>query len=97
MDVADTVGCTLPALATAFPLAHRAVTSVIIGPRTVEQVEASLRTMDLRLDDDALDRIDEIVPPRTEIYTPHEASLTLPWLVDANLRRRTRRNVPISA
>jgi hypothetical protein len=53
--------------------------------------------MDLRLDDDALDRIDEIVPPGTEIYSPHEASLTLPWLVDANLRRRTRRNVPISA
>ena len=97
VDVADAVGCTLPALATAFPLAHRAVTSVIIGPRTLEQVEASLRTMDLRLDDDVLDRIDEIVPPGTEIYSPHEASLELPWLVEANLRRRTRRDVPISA
>jgi aryl-alcohol dehydrogenase-like predicted oxidoreductase len=96
-DVADAVGCTLPALATAFPLAHRAVTSVIIGPRTLEQVEASLRTMDLRLDDDVLDRIDEIIPPGTDIYSPHEASLELPWLADANLRRRTRRGVPISA
>jgi aryl-alcohol dehydrogenase-like predicted oxidoreductase len=97
VDVADAVGCTLPALATAFPLAHRAVTSVIIGPRTLEQVEASLKTMDLRLDDDALDRIDEIVPPGTEIYSPHEASLELPWLVDANLRRRARRDVPVGA
>jgi aryl-alcohol dehydrogenase-like predicted oxidoreductase len=97
VDVADAVGCTLPALATAFPLAHRAVTSVIIGPRTVEQVEASLRTMDLRVNDDVLDRIDEIVPPGTDIYSPHEAFLELPWLVEANLRRCTRRVVPVSA
>jgi hypothetical protein len=46
--------------------------------------------MDLRLDDDVLDRIDEIVPPGTEIYSPHEASLKLPWLVEANLRRPSR-------
>jgi aryl-alcohol dehydrogenase (NADP+) len=46
--------------------------------------------MDLRLGDDILDRIDEIVPPGTEIYSPQDASLELPWLTDANLRRRTR-------
>jgi len=89
VDVANAAGCTLPALATAFPLAHRAVTSVIIGPRTLEQAESTLTTMDLRLGDDILDRIDEIVPPGTEIYSPQEASLQLPWLTDANLRRHT--------
>ena len=87
--VANAAGCALPALATAFPLAHRAVTSVIIGPRTLEQAESTLTTMDLRLGDDILDRIDEIVPPGTEIYSPQDASLELPWLTDANLRRRT--------
>jgi aryl-alcohol dehydrogenase-like predicted oxidoreductase len=52
VGLSSAVGCTLPALATSFPLAHRAVTSVIIGPRTPEQLEDSLATMDLRLDDD---------------------------------------------
>jgi len=89
VDLAGDVGCTLPALATAFPLAHRAVTSVIIGPRTPEQLAASLTTMDLRLDDDVLDRIDDIVNPGTNVYDPHEATAELPWLADASLRRTT--------
>jgi len=88
--LAKDVGCTLSALATAFPLAHRAVTSVIIGPRTAEQLGDSLASMDLRLDDDTLDRIDEIVPPGSDIYSPQSASLELPWLTDAALRRRPR-------
>jgi hypothetical protein len=92
--LAKDVGCTLSALATAFPLAHRAVTSVIIGPRTAEQLEDSLASMDLRLDDDALDRIDEIVPPGSDIYSPQSASLELPWLTDATLRRSTRPRQP---
>jgi hypothetical protein len=46
--------------------------------------------MDLRLDDDTLDRIDEIVPPGSDIYSPQSASLGLPWLTDATLRRSPR-------
>ena len=34
--VADDLGCTLPELAVAFPVAHPAVTSVITGPRTMD-------------------------------------------------------------
>jgi aryl-alcohol dehydrogenase-like predicted oxidoreductase len=97
VDVAGAAGCTLPALATAFPLAHRAVTSVIIGPRTLDQVETSLTTMDLRLGDDVLDRIDEIVPPGTDVYSPQDGSLVLPWLAQAYLRRHPRRDVPAGA
>ena len=48
----------------AFVATHPAVTSVIIGPRTMEQLEGLLKGADLALDDAALDRIDEIVPPR---------------------------------
>jgi aryl-alcohol dehydrogenase-like predicted oxidoreductase len=87
--VADDIGTSLPALATAFPIAHRAVTSVIIGPRTMAQLESSFDAIGLEFDDATLDRIDEIVPPGTELYAPN--SSVLPWIADASLRRRTRR------
>lgn len=86
VQVADDVGCSLPALATAFPLAHRAVTSVILGPRTLTQLEESLKTAALRLGDDVLDRIDQIVPPGTDAYPVAQAS-DPPWLTEAALRR----------
>jgi aryl-alcohol dehydrogenase-like predicted oxidoreductase len=85
--VADDLGRPLPALATAFPLAHRAVTSVIIGPRTLDQLESTLEHADLVLDDDVLDRLDAIVPPGTDVYEPNGA-FALPWLADATRRRR---------
>ncbi|MEU1128670.1 aldo/keto reductase [Streptomyces sp. NPDC005900] len=82
--VAEEVGCSLPELATAFPLAHPAVTSVIIGPRTMEQLRATLKGASVALDDAALDRIDEIVPPGTDVYPPDGVwaprSLTTPAL-----------------
>ena len=81
MGVADDLGCTLPELAIAFPLAHPAVTSVILGPRTLPQLEASLAGAALELDDDVLDRIDEIVPPGTNVYDPNGA-FPLPWLTE---------------
>ena len=48
-------------------LNHPAVTSAIIGPRTMEQLESQLAAADVVLDDGVLDRIDEIVPPGTNI------------------------------
>lgn len=86
VEVADSIGTTLPALALAFPLAHRAVTSVIIGPRTMDQLDAALETADPVLDDATLDRLDEIVPPGTNVYTA--AASDHPWIVDAAQRRR---------
>lgn len=38
------------------------VTALIIGPRTVEQLESSISAIDLRLPDDVLDRLDRIWP-----------------------------------
>ncbi|MEW2292986.1 aldo/keto reductase [Streptomyces sp. NPDC006743] len=82
--VARELGCSLPELAIAFPLAHPAVTSVIIGPRTPEQLRAALKGRSVVLDDAALDRIDEIVPPGTDVYQPDGVwappSLTVPAL-----------------
>ena len=39
-----------------------AVTAPIIGPRTMEQLEAGLRAVDVKLDQAALTRLDEIFP-----------------------------------
>ena len=61
--VADEAGHSLIELALAFVLAHPAVTCPIIGPRTMDQLESQLAVADITLDDDVLDRIDEIAPP----------------------------------
>jgi aryl-alcohol dehydrogenase-like predicted oxidoreductase len=86
--VADEVGCSLPQLAIAFPLAHPAVTSVIIGPRTMEQLRNTLKGTSVVLDDAVLDRIDEIVPPGTDVYPP-DGVWAPPSLTTPALRRRT--------
>jgi aryl-alcohol dehydrogenase-like predicted oxidoreductase len=86
-ELAGDLGCTLPELAVAFPAAHPAVTSVIIGPRTMEQLTAALKGATLTLDDATLDRIDEIVPPGTDLYQV-DGAWRPPSLVDSARRRR---------
>jgi aryl-alcohol dehydrogenase-like predicted oxidoreductase len=78
----------LPHLATAFRLAHRAVTSVIIGPRTPKQLQDSLDGADVVLGADILDRIDEIVKPGTDVNPADNYNADAPALLDASLRRR---------
>jgi aryl-alcohol dehydrogenase-like predicted oxidoreductase len=87
VEVADGLGATLPQLAVAFVATHPDVTSVILGPRTADQLDSLLGGMSLELDDATLDRIDEIVPPGTNVYPPDGA-----WrpaeIADPRLRRR---------
>ncbi|ANZ15562.1 aldo/keto reductase [Streptomyces noursei] len=85
--VAEEMGCTLPELAIAFPLAHPAVTSVIIGPRTRGQLRNTLKGTSVMLDDAVLDRIDAIVPPGSDVYPP-DGAWTPPSLTTSTLRRR---------
>jgi Aldo/keto reductase family len=56
-------------LAMAFAIAHPGVTSALIGPRTMEQLDDLLAGVDVTLADDLLDQIDEIVPPGTDVGT----------------------------
>jgi aryl-alcohol dehydrogenase (NADP+) len=65
--VAGDAGTDLMGLSIAFAMAHPAVSSVIIGPRTLDQLESQLPAADLVLTDDILDRIDDIVSPGTTI------------------------------
>jgi aryl-alcohol dehydrogenase-like predicted oxidoreductase len=85
--VAADAGRSLPQLAVAFAAAHPAVSSVILGPRTMPQLTDLLAGAGLVLDDETLDRIDEIVPPWSNAYDPAEA-LKPPAFSDAALRRR---------
>jgi aryl-alcohol dehydrogenase-like predicted oxidoreductase len=62
-EVARDAGLTLIELAIAFVANHPAVTSPIIGPRTMEQLESQLPAADVALTTEILDRIDAIVPP----------------------------------
>jgi aryl-alcohol dehydrogenase-like predicted oxidoreductase len=71
--LADDLGRSLPELAVAFVISHPAVTSVITGPRTMEQLDATLAGTDLVLDDATLDRIDAIVAPGTDLYPADSA------------------------
>ena len=62
-QVADDAGLPLIELAIAFVVNHPAVTSAIIGPRTMEQLDSQLPAAEVVLDAATLDRIDEIVRP----------------------------------
>lgn len=84
--LAGQIGCSLPQLAVAFPAAHPGVTSVIIGPRTMPQLEELLQGASVALSDEALNRIDEIVPPGTDLYGPN--IWRSPALSEPALRRR---------
>ncbi len=62
-EVAKDAGISLIELAIAFVVNHPAVTSAIIGPRTMEQLESQLPAADVTLSPEQLDRIDQIVRP----------------------------------
>jgi len=61
-DFADELGHEPGDVALAWLLHQPAVTAPIIGPRTHDQLDASLRALDVTLDDKALARLDEIFP-----------------------------------
>jgi aryl-alcohol dehydrogenase-like predicted oxidoreductase len=87
--LADEAGLTMIQMALAFVLEHPAVTSPIIGPRTMEHLESQLTAMALRLSPDVLDRIDEIVPPGTDLNAT-DVGWVPAAIADASLRRRPR-------
>ena len=73
--LARNAGISLTHLALGFAMEHPAVSSVIIGPRTPEQLEDLLACADLRLDVETLDAIDELIPPGSNV-NPFET-----WMV----------------
>ena len=84
--LADEAGLSLIHLALAFVLNHPTVTAAIIGPRTMEQLESQLGAIDVALDERVLNRIDEIVPPGTNL-NPADAGWQVPEFEPAARRR----------
>jgi len=85
--LADQAGLSLIHLAIAFVVNHPAVTSAIIGPRTMEHFESQIGAADVVLTREVLDRIDEIVFPGTDI-NPHDSGYLPPSIADPAQRRR---------
>ncbi|MFE6039366.1 aldo/keto reductase [Streptomyces sp. NPDC056452] len=85
--VAEEAGLTMIQLALGFVTAHPAVTSAIIGPRTLDHLHAQLAAADTVLSADVLDAIDAIVAPGVDLAA-HEKFDTPPALLDPSLRRR---------
>ncbi|MFF3849127.1 aldo/keto reductase [Streptomyces sp. NPDC002328] len=86
-EVADQAGLTMIQLALGFVTAHPGVTSALIGPRTLDHLEAQLAAADTVLPADVLDAIDAVVAPGADL-APHEKFDTPPALLDPSLRRR---------
>ncbi len=84
--IADAAGLSLAHMAIAFALAHPAVTSAIIGPRTLDQLTDLLAASDVRLDAATLDAIDEVVEPGSFIEDA-DRGWAEPWMTAAARRR----------
>ena len=87
-EVADEAGLALPHLALGFVLAHPAITSVLIGPRTMDHLTSLIAGADVALSTEILNRIDEIVAPGTDVNPNDNYDAVPPSLGDARLRRR---------
>jgi aryl-alcohol dehydrogenase-like predicted oxidoreductase len=89
--LADKAGISLTHMAMAFTLAHPAVTSAIIGPRTPEQLLGLLEGADTRLGEDTLDAIDDLVAPGTVVFD-FDRGWSPPWMEPAARRRKRLRS-----
>ncbi|MBO1756717.1 aldo/keto reductase [Allobranchiibius sp. CTAmp26] len=85
-QLAEQAGVSMIELAIAFVVNHPGVTSAIVGPRTMEQLQSYLPAADLTLTDDVLDRIDAIVAPGVTV-NPDDNSYGEHELVAAARRR----------
>jgi aryl-alcohol dehydrogenase (NADP+) len=80
-------GLSLTHLAMAFVMAHPGVTSAILGPRVMRHLDDLLGGAEVRLGEEVLDRIDQIVPAGVDVGL-NEANYMPPALVRPELRRR---------
>lgn len=84
--VADEAGITLIQLAIAWVINHPGVTSAIIGPRTMEQLDSQVSAAGVVLTSEILDRIDELVAPGVTV-NPDDNSYGAETLKASNRRR----------
>jgi aryl-alcohol dehydrogenase-like predicted oxidoreductase len=85
--IAGQAALSLIQLSLGFVTAHPAVTSALIGPRTLDHLKSQLEAADTVLPADVLDEIDAVVAPGVDLAA-HEKFDTPPALLDPSLRRR---------
>jgi aryl-alcohol dehydrogenase (NADP+) len=85
--LAADAGLPMTHLAMAFTIAHPGVTCALLGARTEAHLDDLLAGLDVTLSDDVLDRIDEIVPPGTDVGALDQAYQP-PALGEPSRRRR---------
>src|ERR1700737_1816697 len=87
IPLAEKAGLPMTHLAMAFAIAHPGVTSAILGPRTMEQLDDLLAGAHVTLDNEVVDRIDELAPPGTDTG-PNDVTYTPPAISGVSLRGR---------
>jgi aryl-alcohol dehydrogenase (NADP+) len=87
IPIAEAAGLSLTHMAMGFVMAHPGVTSAILGPRTMQHLDDLLAGAEVRLNDEILDRIDQIVPPGIDV-APNGAAYNPPAILRTDLRRR---------
>jgi aryl-alcohol dehydrogenase-like predicted oxidoreductase len=85
--LANEAGMTLIELSLRFVLEHPGVTSAIIGPRTMEQLQSQMTATQARLPAGVMDAIDRLVPPG-ETLSRSDLGYLPPALTDVTIRRR---------
>lgn len=85
--LAEKAGLSMPHLSIAFALNHPAVTSVIIGPRTIEHLDGLFGAADVTLSDGVLDELDSICQAGVNINAA-DGGYDPPAITDPRLRRR---------
>jgi aryl-alcohol dehydrogenase-like predicted oxidoreductase len=83
----EDAGVSMPHLAMAFATSHPAVSTALVGARTMGHLDDLLAGLDVALSDEVLDRIDAIVPPGTDVGELDQAYAP-PAIADPSLRRR---------
>ncbi|MEV4247336.1 aldo/keto reductase [Streptosporangium canum] len=75
----------------AWLLHQKVVTAPIIGPRTLDQLDGTTRALEIKLDEKALARLDEIFPRSTPRSSP--VSVSEPSIISSNRVMRSARIV----
>jgi aryl-alcohol dehydrogenase-like predicted oxidoreductase len=87
IPIAAAAGLSLTHMAMAFVMAHPGVTSAILGPRTLEQLDDLLAGAGVVVNDEILDQIDAVAAPGTDTG-PMGAVYEPPAVTTASQRRR---------
>lgn len=94
--IANDAGISLMHMAIAFVCAHPAVTSAILGPRTLNQLEGLLEGADVELTGETLDAIDALIPPGANISHDDDGYVA-PEIGNKALRRHANTSIQHNA